>query len=350
MTAARQPAALQVQGLAAPFGNRRGLTEITLDVAPGERVAIVGGSGAGKTTLLRAIAGLGPTTAGRVLIAGRDVSAEAAERRDAVYLHQTPLLFPHLSAGENVAFPLRIRGVPPADVARRVHEALDAVKLGDLANRSPRTLSGGQRHRVALARAVVARPSVLLLDEPLSALDPALREEIRDSLLVLQRAYEPAVVLVTHELHEVGSVADRIGVLLDGRLAQVAPPAILFARPASLAVARFLGIPNLLPGAVRGGSFESPLGRLPLDTPAPNGPAVAVLGADGIAIAESGVRGCVVAIQHGPRVITAIVQVGPQRFEVRLNGETAPPVGSEVAIAVPQGHSATVVSSSEHPD
>ena len=328
-------AALELQSLAAPFGPGPGLTDISFGVAAGERVVIVGGSGAGKTTLLRAIAGLGPATGGRIVIAGRDVSARAPERRDAVYLHQTPLLFPHLSASENVAFPLRVRGVSAAEVDRRVADALAAVKLEAVAGRAPRTLSGGQRHRVALARAVVARPSVLLLDVPFSALVPTLRDEVREALLVLQRTYRPAMVLVTHDLEEAGLLADRIGVLLDGRLAQLAPPPVLFDRPASLAVARFLGIPNLVRGDIRDGWFVSGLGRLPVTSATlPEGPAVVVLGTDGVAISAGGPRGRVVAIQHRPRDTTAIVQLDSMRLEVRVDAGNAPLVGAELPLEI----------------
>ena len=327
--------ALEVRALASPFGRGPGLADITFEVAAGERVAIVGGSGAGKTTLLRAIAGLGPTTEGRVVIAGRDVSGEPAERRDAVSLHQTPLLFPHLSAADNIAFPLQVRRVAEAETSRRVRAALAAVRLEAVADRMPRTLSGGQRHRVALARAVVARPSVLLLDEPLSALDPALRDEVRESLLVLQSTYQPALVLVTHDLDEAGLLANRIGVLLDGRLAQLEAPAVLFERPASLAVAGFLGIPNVVPGEIRNGSFESILGRIPAHrSPLSSGRGVAVLGADGVSIGGRGPFGRIVAIQHRPRATTAIVEVGVIRLEVRLDTLPPPPIGAKVPITI----------------
>ncbi len=330
--------ALAVTGLSAPFGRETGLADVSFEVAAGERLVILGGSGAGKTTLLRAIAGLGTMSAGGVLIAGHDVSSEPPERRDAVYLHQTPLLFPHLSVAENIAFPLRVRHVPPADVTRRVREALALVRLEAFAGRAPRTLSGGQRHRVALARAVVARPSVLLLDEPLSALDPSLREEVRESLLALQRAYRPAIVLVTHDLDEAGLMADRIGVLLDGQLVQTATPGDLFRRPATPGVARFLGIPNLLPGLLHpDGRFESVLGCFVPEGPvAAPGPALAVLGAGGvtIAIAGEGPPAVVVGVRHRPRHTTAVVELGSLRFEIQVGAGALPAVGSEVPLAI----------------
>ncbi len=328
--------ALEVSNLAAPFGAGTGLRGVSFSVEPGERLVVVGGSGSGKTTLLRAIAGLGPMSAGRVRISGHDVTADPPERRDAVYLHQTPLLFPHLTAAENVAFPLRVRHVPADDVHGRVRDALAAVRLDTIGGRAPRTLSGGQRHRVALARAVVARPAVLLLDEPLSALDPALRAEVRDSLLALQRAYRPALVLVTHDLDEAGLIADRVAVLLGGRLAQIAPASELFARPASLEIARFLGIPNFLPGRVtEDGRFECPIGAWHPDRALPAGAATAVFGPDAITVGDGGgVPAEVVALRPGPRGTTAVVQAGSHALEVRLTSGRAPRVGDRLTLGL----------------
>ncbi len=268
--------ALQLRDVSAAFGGRPGLQDISFSVNEGERCVVVGSSGVGKTTLLKAIAGLVPVTGGTIEIAGADRTGYPTERRDAVYLHQTPLLFPHLDVFENVAFPLRVRGVNDADVQDRVTRILESVQLGAMSKRRPHALSGGQRHRVALARAVVARPSVLLLDEPLSSLDPALRSDVRDVILEIVRAHNPALVMVTHDLDEAAVMADRIGVLVDGRMAQVATPADLFARPASLVIARLLGMKNEIRGYVRDGVFTSPVGSMPIANPVPNGPATAI--------------------------------------------------------------------------
>jgi len=242
--------ALEARELSVPFGSDPGLAGISFRVGRGERFVLVGSSGAGKTSLLRALSGSGPLTAGSVLVEGRDVTHEAPEKRGMVLLSQKPLLFPHLSVFENVAFPLRVRGVSRRETQERVREALASVRLESFGPRRPQSLSGGQAHRIALARAVVARPPVLLLDEPLTSLDPSLREEVRESILAVQEEYEPAVVLVTHDLHEAGRMAHFIGVILEGSLAQVAPPGELFRNPVSEAVARALGIPNSVPGLV----------------------------------------------------------------------------------------------------
>jgi len=326
--------ALEVVGLTVPFGGATGLRNINFAVAPGERLVLLGASGAGKTTLLRAIAGLAPVSQGQIIIAGREVTLEAVERRDAVYLHQTPLLFPHLTVFENVAFPLRIRREQDQGVQRAVSELLEGVRLDRLAARQPHTLSGGQKHRVALARAMAARPAVLLLDEPLAALDPTLREEVRSTLLSLQAQYQPALVIVTHDLEDAAALGDRIGVLLDGSLAQLDSPERLFLRPATLGVARFLGIPNLVSGSVVGKQFCSAIGAIAVEA-APAGPATAVFGVDALHLHPRGsLRGIVRGVQHGPRGPTLRVEIAG----LELLAMTAPggisQIGEEVTFQI----------------
>ncbi|HEV2017909.1 MAG TPA: ABC transporter ATP-binding protein, partial [Gemmatimonadaceae bacterium] len=184
--------ALNIGGIDIVFGSRTAIQSIDLDVAREERFVILGPSGAGKTTLLRAIAGFLAPARGTIHIDGRDVTALPPERRNAVYMHQSPVLFPHLDVFENVAFALRLRHLPWREILGRVTDALGVTGLTGYERRMPRALSGGERHRVALARAVVARPALLLLDEPLSALDPALRSDVRSALLATHRKYQTA--------------------------------------------------------------------------------------------------------------------------------------------------------------
>ncbi len=282
------PPSLRLRGLAAAYGGdprpgAPGVGPIDLEVAPGERLVLVGASGEGKTTLLRAVAGLLPSRAGRVEVGGTDVTSRPPERRGTVYLHQAPVLFPHLSVEANVGFPLRVRGIPRPEARARVDEALASVQLQALASRNPAALSGGQRHRVALARAVVAEPALLLLDEPFSSLDPGLRHEVRDALVRLQDRYRPGVILVTHDLEEAGLLGHRMGIVMEGRIAQLGAPSDLFGRPVSHAVARFLGYRNelsleadnplarALASVLRGGDAAAqPLWNAPLDPPEPD--------------------------------------------------------------------------------
>ncbi len=327
-------AALEARGLDVRFGTAIGLRDLSFDVAAGERFVVLGASGAGKTTLLRALGGLLPIAGGRITIAGRDVTEEPPERRDAVYLHQSPLAFPHLSVFENVAFPLRIRRTGAREIKATVDGLLRSVRLEGLADRPPHTLSGGQRHRMALARAMAARPAVLLLDEPLASLDPSLREEVRGTLIDLQAEYQPAVVLVTHDLDEAAELGHRIGVLQVGRLAQVAPPAVLFRHPASLEVARFLKIPNQVAGRVAAGRFQSPLGEWSSPGPIRDGPVVAVFGVDALRIGDDGVECRVVALQHGPARVLVTVCAGELTMTFAPPPQAIPRPGDLVRLAL----------------
>lgn len=333
--------ALAVDRLSVPFGPARGLDAVSFALDPGESLAIVGASGAGKTSLLRAIAGLAPVAGGRVHVGGRDVTAEPPERRGAVYLHQTPLLFPHLSVAQNVAFALDVRRTPAPDVERRVREALGVVRLDGFGHRAPHTLSGGQRQRVALARAIAARPPVLLLDEPLASLDPSLRDEVRGAIVALQREYQPALVIVTHDFAEAGAMAGQIGVLLDRRIAQLAPPAELFTQPASSAVARFLGMANEVPGRLApDGRLDSALG--PLSLPVSGIPAGAVdvfCRAEAVRlVADGGVAAQVVELRHRPEGTTAVLDVGGTQIEAGVDSLGPPRIGAVARFVVdPRG-------------
>lgn len=325
--------ALRIEGLSVPFGREPGLESVSFGVIPGEILVLLGPSGAGKTSLLRAVAGLARCDGGRIEVAGREVGRLPPERRGVVYLHQNPLLFPHLSVAENVAFPLRVRRLGESDVTRRSMEAMRALQIDGLAHRRPATLSGGQRHRAALARAIVARPGVLLLDEPLAALDPVLRHDVREALVEAQQAYHPALVLVTHDLDEAGAMAHRVGVLLSGRLAQVATPAELFSRPATLAVARFLGFANEIPGSVsEEGCFRA--ADMPFTLPAAKcspGSALALCPSEGLSVEADGpLAGRVVGVRHRAFRCVVLVQSGRLTLEASVDPLSPPARGSTV--------------------
>jgi putative spermidine/putrescine transport system ATP-binding protein len=224
----------------------RAVDDVTLDIAAGEFFTLLGPSGSGKTTCLRMIGGFTRPTAGSISIYGAGVSALPPYARPVTTVFQDYALFPHMTVLENVAYSLMVRGVPKPVRERRAGEMLELVRLPDLSSRKPAQLSGGQRQRVALARALVSEPKVLLLDEPLGALDLKLREQMQVELKQLQRRLGITFVLVTHDQHEALSISDRIGVFNRGRLEQVDSPSGLYERPTSRFVAEFLGAANLL--------------------------------------------------------------------------------------------------------
>ncbi|MCK8784435.1 ABC transporter ATP-binding protein [Roseomonas sp. NAR14] len=251
------PPLLRAEALTRRFGAATVLDGLDLEIRHGEFFALLGGSGSGKSTLLRLIAGFDAPDSGRLLLEGRDLAGLPPQHRPVNMMFQAYALFPHLSVFDNVAYGLRREGVRGAALARRVDEALALVGLEGLARRRPHALSGGQRQRVALARSLVKRPRLLLLDEPLGALDAGLRERTGFELRALQRrlaeAQGTAFVMVTHDQEEALSLADRVGVMQGGRLVQVDTPEALYERPATRFVAGFLGGANLLEGHVAGG-------------------------------------------------------------------------------------------------
>jgi len=241
---------LRIEGLSKQFGAFTAVDRLSLDIYQGEFFALLGPSGCGKTTLLRLIAGFERANLGRILLDGVDLSAVPPHRRPVNIMFQSYALFPHLTVEGNVAFGLKQEGLPRSQIAERVSEMLKVVKLEDFGRRKPHELSGGQRQRVALARALVKRPRILLLDEPMAALDKKLRGETQFELMELQRRLGLTFIIVTHDQSEAMTVADRIAVMDRGRLIQVAPPAELYARPSSRWVADFVGSVNLFEGRV----------------------------------------------------------------------------------------------------
>ena len=234
------------------YGDVRALDGLSLDLAPGEMVVLLGPSGCGKTTALRLLAGLDVATSGTVMVGGRDITHVPANKRDMGMVFQAYSLFPHLTVEENVAFGLKMRGVDKGVRLNRAGEMLELVGLSTQGKRYAHQLSGGQQQRVALARALAIEPAVLLLDEPLSALDAKVRVQLRDEIRRVQVEVGTTTLFVTHDQEEALEVADRVGEMYQGRLEQVAPPTELYARPATPFVAEFVGLSNRLRADVSG--------------------------------------------------------------------------------------------------
>jgi spermidine/putrescine transport system ATP-binding protein len=253
---------LTVNGVSKHFGSVTALDDVSLSVASGEFVTILGPSGCGKTTLLRIIAGLEIADRGRISLGGAELTRIAANRRPVNTVFQNYALFPHLDVFENIAFGLRARKFPQDEVERRVHSALEMLHLEELSRRRTPQLSGGQKQRVALARALVNQPDILLLDEPMSALDAKLRSEVQLELRRLQRQLGKTFILVTHDQNEAMTVSDRIFVMRDARIVQSGPPAQVYDRPANRFVAEFLGTTNLIPAWRTDGVVHTAFGAL----------------------------------------------------------------------------------------
>ncbi|MGE0220591.1 ABC transporter ATP-binding protein [Mycolicibacterium sp.] len=249
----RNASGVQLTELTRVYGSVRALDGLTLHIEPGELVALLGPSGCGKTTALRILAGLDEATSGTVSVGGADVSKVPANKRDMGMVFQAYSLFPHLTVLDNVAFGLKMRGKAKGERMSRAAEMLDLVGLGALGGRYAKELSGGQQQRVALARALAITPRVLLLDEPLSALDAKVRTQLRDEIRRVQLEVGTTTLFVTHDQEEALAVADRVGVMNQGRLEQLAPPAELYANPATPFVADFVGLNNKVPAQVSDG-------------------------------------------------------------------------------------------------
>ena len=280
---------VRLEQLRRVFAGTVALDELTLTIAPGELVALLGPSGCGKTTALRLVAGLDEATSGHVIFGGTDVSNLGANKRDVGMVFQAYSLFPHMTAIQNVGFGLQLRHRDATERVSRAGEMLELVGLSGFADRYPLQLSGGQQQRVALARALAIRPKVLLLDEPLSALDAKVRGRLRDEIRRVQLEVGITTLFVTHDQEEALAIADRVGVMNKGRLEQLGPPVDVYSRPASPFVAEFVGLTNRLDGDVKAGEVIVRGARLPLVKPdTADGPAVALIRPETVSLAPDG--------------------------------------------------------------
>ena len=281
-------ALLEVRGVAKRFGSTDVLKNISLNIGSGEFLTLLGESGSGKTTLLRLIAGFEQPTSGEIWMSGERLDTLPPYKRRVNTVFQQYALFPHLTVRDNVAYGLRVKSTPAAEINGRVEEALRMVKMLDFAGSRPSKLSGGQQQRVALARALINRPQLLLLDEPLSALDANLRMQMRSELKSLQREIGIAFLFVTHDQEEAMALSDRVALLRNGALEQVASPREIYAKPATAYTAQFIGQTNLLRGEIRRGIATCGVLRWPLEEP--DGPATFSLRPEAIRLCVDGKR------------------------------------------------------------
>ena len=260
---------LNIDHLSAGYDTGAVLRDLSLEVEEGEFLSLLGPSGCGKTTLMKTIAGILPAMEGRIFLDGRDITALPIHRRGTVIVFQDMRLFPHKTVLENVAFPLKMQGVTKKERLATAAQLLEKVQMGAFAQRKPAELSGGQQQRVALARALAAKPKLLLLDEPFSALDENLREEMRALVLELRREFDMTVILVTHDRAEALSMSDRVALLFEGQIAQIGTPREVYHRPGSRRVADYFGNCVYIPGKVEDGCFNG--SGLNCRTDLPNG-------------------------------------------------------------------------------
>ncbi|MFE1438515.1 ABC transporter ATP-binding protein [Streptomyces sp. NPDC058739] len=317
------------------FGGRAVLDGVGLEVAEHEIVCVLGPSGSGKSTLLRAVAGLQPLDAGRVLLDGRDQRGVPAHRRGVGLMFQDHQLFPQRDVGGNVAFGLRMHGASKERQRERVQELLDLVGLPGAERRAVASLSGGEQQRVALARALAPRPRLLMLDEPLGQLDRSLRERLVVELRELFGRLGTTVLAVTHDQGEAFALADRVVVMRDGRIAQAGTPLEVWQRPADEFVARFLGFDNVVPATVTGEAADTPWGKLPVPEGAPQGARAVLVRPAGVRLVPvaDGLRCTVTARTFRGTHVAVHLQPGEgPRLEAACALRDAPEVGDEVAV------------------
>ncbi|MFI6036194.1 ABC transporter ATP-binding protein [Streptomyces sp. NPDC051315] len=327
---------LRLEGATVRFGGRAVLDAVDLAVAEHEVVCVLGPSGSGKSTLLRAVAGLQPLDAGRVVLDGRDQSGVPAHRRELGLMFQDHQLFPQRDVGGNVAFGMRMHGAPKRQQQERVGELLELVGLPGAARRAVAALSGGEQQRVALARALAPRPRLLMLDEPLGQLDRSLRERLVVELRELFGRLGTTVLAVTHDQGEAFALADRVVVMRDGRIAQSGTPLEVWQRPADAFVARFLGFDNVVEASVAGEAADTPWGKVPVPAGSAQGTRTLLVRPAGVRLAgaDEGLR-CTVAARtfKGTHVAVHLQPADAPRLEAACALRLAPEVGDTVGVA-----------------
>ena len=334
---------LEVRGVQVAFDGVRALDGLDLDVGDGEVVALLGPSGCGKTTLLRVIAGLEPPAAGRIVLDGRDLATVATHERGVGLMFQDYALFPHRDVAGNVAFGLRMRGDPPPRRAERVEEVLALVGLTGFGQRSVATLSGGERQRVALARALAPAPSLLMLDEPLGALDRTLRDRLVLELSELFARLSISVVYVTHDQAEALALADRVVVMQGGRIAQQGSPEQVWREPADAFVARFLGLTNVFATVISEGSAVLPWGSVPADGESVDGMATLLIRPEAVLVGAPTADSVPATVEgvafRGDHTQVWVAMPGGARLEARVRDPATAPafrpeIGSKVHVVI----------------